>query len=191
MAPDPEPEAGNSSAVNANDNASATHNDEADTSPDASGNAGVAYAGADVQVNATDNVDSEAQRQSAEVDDTEHANVKATDAELVNSPPQNSQAAVAKPAATPTPNPDLDKRVPLTYWLVCGGIGPPPKMRNFLRMASERNAVARAQKARAAARKQALEERKQYLTDWEKEWGPVGAARLVCKLLGSNRRKKT
>ncbi|OTA54299.1 hypothetical protein K449DRAFT_439469 [Hypoxylon sp. EC38] len=105
-------------------------------------------------------------------------------------PPPPATSVRPPPTPTPTLNPDLDKRFPLTYWLLCGGIGPPPKMRNFLRMTQERNAVSRAREVRAAARKQALEERREYLENWEKEWGPIGATGLVIGLLGGNRRRR-
>ncbi|KAI1137977.1 hypothetical protein F5Y05DRAFT_419340 [Hypoxylon sp. FL0543] len=125
---------------------------------------------------------------------TQSNNVEPANPRADDSPPQRPRPAVANaaaPSAPPaTPNPDLDKRIPLALWLVVGGTGQPPKKRNFERMVRERRAAGRAQEARAAARKQALEERKKYLADWEKEWGPVGVTGLVCKLLGSNRRKK-
>ncbi|KAI2616582.1 hypothetical protein GGR54DRAFT_649408 [Hypoxylon sp. NC1633] len=104
--------------------------------------------------------------------------------------PEPEPPAAANAAPTPTQDPKLDKHVPLIYWLMVGGTGPPPKLRSFQRMTRERNAAGRAKEDRAAARKQALEERSKYLAEWEKQWGPVGAAGLVAKLFGGNRRKR-
>ncbi|KAI1767677.1 hypothetical protein GGR53DRAFT_84781 [Hypoxylon sp. FL1150] len=114
-------------------------------------------------------------------------------------PPPPPSPSPPPPAARPShSNPHSkhqcnkpEKRIPLLSWLTVGGTGPPPKQSNFTRMARERNAAAREQRARKAARGRALAERDKYLADWEEEWGPVGVVGLVTKVLGTNRRKKT
>ncbi|KAI0899356.1 hypothetical protein F4806DRAFT_250808 [Annulohypoxylon nitens] len=75
-----------------------------------------------------------------------------------------------------------DQRVPFFSWWVVGGKGRPPTKANLLRMAHERNEVARKAKARAEARKKAQAERNKYLQNWEKQWGDGG---LLSKVLGS------
>ncbi|KAI1647808.1 uncharacterized protein F4817DRAFT_365024 [Daldinia loculata] len=92
--------------------------------------------------------------------------------------------------ATPQPqDPELDKPLPLTYWLLTGGTGAPPSMGSFLRMTSERNAVTREAEARVIARRQALEERRAYLARWDEEWGPMGVKGLLAKVFRSKKRK--
>ncbi|KAI1467428.1 uncharacterized protein F4812DRAFT_471494 [Daldinia caldariorum] len=102
------------------------------------------------------------------------------------SPPPN-----AEPATPQSKDPELalDQPLPLTYWLLAGGTGPPPTTGKFLRMTSERNAVSLEAEARAAARKQAREERKAYLAAWDKEWGPGGVRGLLARAFGSKKSK--
>ncbi|XDG10530.1 hypothetical protein ABKA04_010145 [Annulohypoxylon sp. FPYF3050] len=75
-----------------------------------------------------------------------------------------------------------DQRVSFFSWWVVGGKGRPPTKANLLRMAHERNEVARKAKARAEARKKAQAKRNKYLQDWEKQWGDGG---LLNKVFGS------
>ncbi|KAI1206428.1 uncharacterized protein F4807DRAFT_463639 [Annulohypoxylon truncatum] len=85
---------------------------------------------------------------------------------------------------------DPEARVPFLAWFLVGGTGQPPKEKNFLRMAHERNEAGRKNEEYAAARKQALSERSKYLADWEKQWGPTGGAALLSKVCGSSSQKK-
>ncbi|KAI1375544.1 hypothetical protein F4677DRAFT_460227 [Hypoxylon crocopeplum] len=105
-------------------------------------------------------------------------------------PEAQPEPSTRKPEATkpkPKPNPELDKRLPFGYWLMAGGTGPPPTVRNVLRMTGERNAVTREKEERAAALKEAVEKRKEYLANWEKEWGSSSAAVQATK--GSRSKK--
>ncbi|KAI0100645.1 hypothetical protein GGR51DRAFT_563979 [Nemania sp. FL0031] len=54
--------------------------------------------------------------------------------------------------------PAQEPRIPLLYWLIVGGTGPPPTKVNFRRMVSERNAAYREEKAYQKARKAASAE---------------------------------
>ncbi|KAI1807371.1 hypothetical protein F4811DRAFT_506779 [Daldinia bambusicola] len=102
------------------------------------------------------------------------------------SPSPNAEPATPQPQ---DPEPELDEPLPLTYWLLTGGTGPPPTTGKFLRMTSERNAVTREVGARVTAREQAVEERNAYIAAWEKEWGPVGVKGLLARVFGSKKRK--
>ncbi|KAI1476155.1 hypothetical protein F4774DRAFT_421028 [Daldinia eschscholtzii] len=122
--------------------------------------------------------------------------------EIINSEiPELNAAIPSNPEAGPSPSlnvepnpsqsqdPELDKPLSLTYWLLTGGTGTPPTMRKFLRMTSERNAVTREAESRAVARRRALEERKAYLAAWDKEWGPGGVKGLLARTFGSKKQK--
>ncbi|OTB19558.1 hypothetical protein K445DRAFT_18108 [Daldinia sp. EC12] len=108
--------------------------------------------------------------------------------------PSNPEAGPS-PSLNVEPNPsqfqdpELDKPLSLTYWLLTGGTGTPPTMKKFLRMTSERNAVTREAESRAVARRRALEERKAYLAAWDKEWGPGGVKGLLARTFGSKKQK--
>ncbi|KAF3061033.1 hypothetical protein GL218_03866 [Daldinia childiae] len=108
-------------------------------------------------------------------------------------PPNNLQPPTVSPdiaPATPQPqNSELDKPLPLTYWLLTGGTGAPPSTGSFLRMTSERNAVTREAEARVIARQKALEERRAYLARWDEEWGPVGVKGLLARVFRGKKRK--
>ncbi|KAI1660999.1 hypothetical protein F4813DRAFT_400160 [Daldinia decipiens] len=95
---------------------------------------------------------------------------------------------VRSPGLSPQDS-ELDKPLPLTFWLLAGGTGAPPSTSSLLRMTSERNAATREAEARAIARKQALEERRAYLAHWDEEWGPVGVKGLLAKVFRSKKRK--
>ncbi|KAI0172026.1 hypothetical protein GGR52DRAFT_573167 [Hypoxylon sp. FL1284] len=84
---------------------------------------------------------------------------------------------------------DREERVSFRHWLVSGGTGPPPTRSGFEQMARARAAATRERDDREAAWRRALDERQRYLDRWEREWGPVGVARVVTQLLGSNRRR--
>ncbi|KAI0151927.1 hypothetical protein F4776DRAFT_599330 [Hypoxylon sp. NC0597] len=199
MASEADPETVNGIDTNTSENAASSPDDNADNVLDADENAEAHEADVNTQVNTTsDDAEPEPVPHNTGDDDVDQANIEPENADPKNAQPGDAQhdnstpepgTASVPPSLTPTPNPDLDKRLPLTYWLLCGGTGPPPKMRNFLRMTQERNTVARAREERTAARKQALKERKQYLEDWEKEWGSAGTTGLVMNLLAGNRRR--
>ncbi|KAI0880377.1 uncharacterized protein GGS22DRAFT_193306 [Annulohypoxylon maeteangense] len=69
--------------------------------------------------------------------------------------------ATANEAADTTPQPkhkstrshDPEARIPFLAWFLVGGTGRPPKKRNFMRMARERNEAGRKAKAKSAPRK--------------------------------------
>ncbi|OTB03081.1 hypothetical protein M426DRAFT_12906 [Hypoxylon sp. CI-4A] len=144
----------------------------------------------------TNNNTSPATSNEAEANEASNANAAAPEPEPqnttegTNTPANQAPAAPEPVVAAPPPNPDPDERIPFGYWFLVGGTGPPPKRRNFIRMARERNAAAQKAQDHAAARKRALEERAKYLAEWEQEWGPVGAAGALTKMLGGNRQEK-
>ncbi|KAI8961739.1 hypothetical protein F5Y11DRAFT_366514 [Daldinia sp. FL1419] len=101
-----------------------------------------------------------------------HATTPSDPEAPASSPPSAPAPVPTTPPETPQPrDPLLDKPLPRIYWFLTGGTGPPPTMRNFLRMTSQRRAATREVEARALARRQALEERRAYLARWDGEWG--------------------
>ncbi|KAI0204984.1 hypothetical protein F4808DRAFT_456725 [Astrocystis sublimbata] len=72
------------------------------------------------------------------------------------SPPLKTDSSTAPPP-----------RISLTSWLAIGGIGPPPAMAGFIRMASERKAAHRIAQAYKAAREAAAAE-------FEEKWPATG-----------------
>jgi hypothetical protein len=85
-------------------------------------------------------------------------------------------------SASNSPN-DKDERTSRLHWFLVGGTGFPPTQRNLLRMASERKAVYREDKAYTAARNEALAE-------FEEKWGPHGVTSMAACLLGTHKRKR-
>ncbi|KAI1430917.1 hypothetical protein GGR50DRAFT_134400 [Xylaria sp. CBS 124048] len=73
-----------------------------------------------------------------------------------------------QPQPKPPPSPDPPSpRIPLKDWLLTGGTGLPPTTTNYFRMASERKAVYREEKAYAEARKAAT-------ADFNQTWPKPG-----------------
>ncbi|KAI0508489.1 hypothetical protein F5B22DRAFT_399085 [Xylaria bambusicola] len=59
----------------------------------------------------------------------------------------------SKPNSTPSPPSILSQPLPLKYWLLTLGTGPPPTYTGYLQMASERKAVYREQRSHSASQK--------------------------------------
>ncbi|KAI1813715.1 hypothetical protein GGS20DRAFT_586225 [Poronia punctata] len=81
------------------------------------------------------------------------------------------------------PSPDPEQRLPLRYWFITGGIGPPPKTLVFIQMALDRKAAHREEVAYKAAKKAGngkVEEgtrKKPCRRELRRLYGPAGVAR--------------
>ncbi|KAI8629125.1 hypothetical protein F5Y19DRAFT_91166 [Xylariaceae sp. FL1651] len=86
-------------------------------------------------------------------------------------------------APIPDADPALPERLPLSYWLITGGTGPPPTLANYRRMALERKAAHREEMAHQADRAAAA-------ADLKAQWGPTGLKAMVMSMLGRKTREK-
>ncbi|KAI1268794.1 hypothetical protein F5Y18DRAFT_423020 [Xylariaceae sp. FL1019] len=83
----------------------------------------------------------------------------------------------------PSEPPEPPARIPLSFWLMTGGRGPPPTLPGYRRMALERKAAYREEQAHKLGKQASSKAH-------EEKYGPSGLKALVQKIRGKGKREK-